>query len=200
MNYLLYDTEIIKMIPQRDQPNDARFDYCTGWTDHASMGISVIGIIDQDEEAFAVVPDGDYNHSDLRWFQKKAAKVPIVGFNSRSFDDKLMQAHGIQIKTDYDILEEVRIAAGYAADYRSVPKGFSYKLDAIARANGLAKTGNGALAPLLWQQGKRQQVIDYVLNDVKITRAILELGLKGELVDPNTNRFLKLKPLDVVPF
>jgi len=200
MKYLLYDCEIIKMIPQRDQPNDARFDYCDSWNHHEGMGISVVGIVDQDGEDLAIIPDDDYRCSELHWFQTKASQDVVVGFNSRNFDDKLLQAHGINIKTDYDILEEVRIAAGYAADWRSVPKGFSYKLDAIAKANGMAKTGSGELAPMLWQQGKRQEVVDYCLMDCKITRTILELGLKGELVDPNTNAFLKLAPLVVVPF
>ena len=76
----------------------------------------------------------------------------------------------------------------------------SYKLDAIARANGMAKSGDGQMAPLLWQQGKRQEVIDYALNDVRITRDILKLGLKGELVDPNTNKLLQLASLPTVSF
>jgi hypothetical protein len=124
------------------------------------------------------------------------AHYPVVGFNSANFDDKLMAAHGIKVKTTYDVLEQVRIAAGFEPHHTSVRRGYSYKLDAIAQANGMAKTGSGALAPVLWQQGKHQEVKDYCLNDVRITRNILELGLKGELIDPNTGKRLKLAPLD----
>jgi hypothetical protein len=198
IRYLIYDCEIRKLIPDRNASNDPRFDYCGGWGDHANMGISVIGTINQDGNEMAIVPDDDYNHVDIIALEEQ--KALLIGFNSANFDDKLCQAHGINIHTDYDILEEVRIAAGFAADFRSVPKGYSYKLDAIVRANGMAKTGHGELAPMLWQQGKRQEVIDYCLNDVRITRSILELGLKGELKDPNTGKMLKLKSLDLVPF
>jgi hypothetical protein len=77
-----------------------------------------------------------------------------------------------------------------------VPKGWSYKLDAIAKANGMAKTGTGELAPIMWQRGQKQEVIDYCLNDVRVTTAILELGLAGELADPNTGKKLRLAPLE----
>jgi hypothetical protein len=43
----------------------------------------------------------------------------------------------------------------------------------------------------LWQIGKRQEVIDYCLNDVEITRKIWELGLEGKLIDPNTGDFIQ---------
>lgn len=195
MNYLIYDLEIIKCIPQRDSANDARFDYCDGWNDHAGMGISVIGTIYDNGCQVAIVPDE--STVPLENFKTVAKSHVIIGFNSRNFDDRLLAAHGINVKTDYDILEEVRIAAGFSADWRSVPKGYSYKLDAIARANGMAKTGSGELAPVLWQQGKRQEVIDYCLMDVRITRNILELGLAGKLVDPNTGSKLKISPLMV---
>jgi hypothetical protein len=36
----------------------------------------------------------------------------------------------------------------------------------------------------------------YCLNDVKVTTAILELGLAGELIDPNTGKKLRLAPLE----
>jgi hypothetical protein len=197
MTYLIYDCEIIKCIPQRDCANDARFDYCDGWHDHGGMGISVIGVATSSESPSAIVVDGDYEHLDIIAFEEDAKHLSVVGFNSRCFDDLLLLSHNINVKTDYDILEEVRIAAGFAAHWQSVPKGFSYKLDAIARANGMAKTGNGELAPVLWQQGKRKEVIDYCLMDVRITRSILELGLAGKLVDPNTGKKLQLRSLGV---
>jgi hypothetical protein len=123
----------------------------------------------------------------------------LVGFNSKGFDDKLLAANGLEgIETHYDLLEEIRIAAGFDAHFSSVPKGYSYKLDALAKANGSAKTGSGELAPVLWQQGKKQEVIDYCKMDVEITSKILNLGLAGELIDPNTGDKLKLRNLETV--
>lgn len=63
-----------------------------------------------------------------------------------------------------------------------------YGLDAVCETNfGMRKTGNGALAPILWQQGKRGQVIDYCLQDVKMERTLLDLIRdRGEVVSPVT--------------
>lgn len=80
-------------------------------------------------------------------------------------------------------------------DWQDTPVGYSYALDAIARANGMAKSESGAFAPEFWQEGKYLQVIQYCLNDCEITRKILLLGLEGKLVDPNTGSYLKLAPL-----
>jgi hypothetical protein len=118
----------------------------------------------------------------------------LIGFNSKNFDDKLLQANGINLSTDYDVLEQIRIAAYGSPNWQACPKGFSYSLEAITSANGFKKTGHGALAPQLWQDGKRQEVISYCINDCLITKEILLLGMNGLLKDPNTGNFLKLEP------
>jgi hypothetical protein len=194
MQYIIYDCEIIKCIPAKNEAIGI-YDYCGGWNDHANMGISVVGTITHTGEELAIVPDGDYEHVDLIALEEEAQDTFIIGFNSRNFDDRLMAAHGITIKTDYDILEQVRLAAYGSTDYRDCPKGFSYSLGKLGEANGFPKTGTGELAPQLWQQGRRQEVIDYCLNDVRLTKKILELGMEGHLVDPNTAKFLQLAPL-----
>ena len=43
---------------------------------------------------------------------------------------------------------------------------------------------------LLWQQGKHQEVIDYCMNDVKITKELILLFLDLHLKDPNTGAIL----------
>ena len=35
-----------------------------------------------------------------------------MGFNSLNFDDKLLAANGMNVTTDFDLLAEVRVAAG----------------------------------------------------------------------------------------
>jgi hypothetical protein len=193
MNRLIYDIEIIKAIPTREPQIDG-IEYCDGWTDHEGMGISVIGYQYNDEPIEHCLSAASFLDLLISLDNEEYA---LVGFNSRSFDDKLLAANGLEdIETDYDLLEEVRIAAGFRAHFQSVPKGYSYKLDAIAKANGMAKTGSGELAPVLWQQGKEQQVIDYCEMDIAITAAMLDLGLAGELIDPNTGDKLQLRALE----
>ena len=194
MNILIYDCEIVKLIPDRNEANLSNYEYCDGWHDHSGMGISVIGYCEglEDEPISLRCDSGSGRLSD---FEAIAKSSTVVGFNSRNFDDPLCKANGINIKTDYDLLEEVRIAAGFGVHYKSVPREYRYNLNTIARANGMAKSGHGELAPMLWQDGNFQEVIDYCLHDVRITRDLLRLGLDGQLEDPNTGKMLKLRSI-----
>lgn len=188
MNRLIYDIEIKNAIPGRKRIPG--INYCRGWFDYAGMGVAVIGY-KWNQESPAHCRDAASFFDLLLELDDEDYK--LVGFNSNSFDDKLLAAHDLEgITTHYDVLEEVRIAAGFGASFKSVPRGYSYKLDVIAKANGFSKTGDGSLAPILWQQGKHSQVIEYCKNDVEITSKILDLGLAGELIDPNTGKKLQL--------
>lgn len=196
--YLIYDLEIVNAIPgsvPRLPGSELRLpgiNYCNGWHDYSNMGISVIAYKWSHKE------DVEYCLSACEFSQMlenySDRDYKVVGFNSKGFDDKVLRAEGV-FYTDYDILEQVRIAAGFTPDYKSVPYGFKYSLDVLANCNGVRKSGNGALAPVLWQQGEKQQVIDYCINDVKVTDRILQLGLMGALLDPNTNKLLQLNKI-----
>jgi DEAD/DEAH box helicase domain-containing protein len=186
MKILFYDCEIIKCLPDRLGARKPGFEYCDGWRDFQNMGISCIGYSSglNGELIASIAPFED--------FSAAFEGAIIIGFNSRDFDDNLCAANGIEISTHYDLLEEVRIAAYGSISWKNQPKGYSYSLGAIGEANGFPKTGSGALAPELWQQGKYQEVLDYCLNDVALTRHLFKLGLTGKLIDPNTGHFLKL--------
>ena len=69
-----------------------------------------------------------------------------------------------------------------------------YSLDALALANlGQAKTGHGALAPELWQQGRYHEVIRYCLNDVWLTKQLFDK--RKSLIDPTNGEKLCLMDL-----
>jgi DEAD/DEAH box helicase domain-containing protein len=207
MKYIFYDTEIIKCIPSKTTERDPNFSYCEGWRDFSNMGISVIGAYLSDDftqktsigyhEGFHSFTNADNSiPGNFPSFEEILGENPIViGFNSRAFDDELLKANGISIETRYDLLELIRLAAYGSVHWQDQPRGYSYSLDSIAKENGLKKTGSGELAPRLWQKEKRQEVVEYCLHDVAITRSLWDLGLKGNLIDPNT-----LKELDISPF
>lgn len=205
MRLLIYDCEISKCIPPVDAWDmDPDLQYCKGWNDFEGMGISVIGayiegyspyLNDWLCNGYKVFVLGDHPMADLekQAFQELANKANlIVGFNSKSFDDQLCLAEAIAITTDYDLLEEVRIASGQPAQYVKGQSRSGYNLDAIAKASHLgAKTSTGAKAPVLWQRGKYQHVIDYCLNDVALTNAIW--ANRDRLTDPTNGEMLKLR-------
>jgi DEAD/DEAH box helicase domain-containing protein len=188
----LYDIEIEQAIPNGDKIPGIR--YCHGWTDYEGMGISVIGYQWKDEEPNHCLSIGEFSKL-LYGYKEKYRNFRMLGFNSRSFDDKILNAFGIPgIQTQYDILEEVREAAGHHP--RKTPKGHTYTLDAIAKANNLGgKSGDGAMAPVYWQRAEYQRVIDYCKFDIFLTRSILDLGLAGELIDPNTGKKLQFEAI-----
>jgi hypothetical protein len=192
-NILIYDCEIISLIDTGKTPRLEGYKYCNGWRDYSNMGISVIGTYLLNP---SIKINGFKHPFDADLVQKFFDSFDIViGFNSKGFDDKLLSYNGIEVETTYDLLEEIRYAAYSSRSWEDCPKGHSYKLDAIAQANGMAKSGSGELAPKLWQDGKHQEVIDYCLHDCVITAKLLNLGINGQLIDPNTGSKLQLKQL-----
>ena len=198
--FVFYDLEIAKLIPPRDGTLMEGYDFCEGWSDFPNMGIAVAAWYCSwldDGHQIGYWADGyDFPLQDM--FVSLCDDAIVVGFNSINFDDKLMAANGMQVSTRYDLLQEIRLAAYGSPDWEDQPKGYRYSLDAIARANGMAKTGSGELAPKLWQDGQHQSVIDYCKNDVKVSVELLKLGQAGNLVDPNTGKALQLRLLEDV--
>lgn len=123
----------------------------------------------------------------------------LVGFNNIRFDNAVIAATkeiGLAIAEErcYDILREVWAATGLGPDFDRKTHG-GYGLDAMCATNfGSKKSGNGALAPVLWQKGQIGEVIDYCLNDVRLTKQLFDKILKdGLLTCPKSSNTLSLR-------
>lgn len=205
-NYLIYDLEIIKAIPPKDEGDRLDgIEYCGGWTDYKNMGISVgatclltrIGGVWQVRPPRSFVDLAELkNHLTAHQITPGCA---IGGFNSRKFDDNLLAANGILIKSDFDLLDMVLEAAGWLGKaYWS--KGLKYNFASIGEANGIEKTLSGEKAPIEWQKGNSQTVIDYCINDARIEAEALKRLLLGTLLDPNTNQPLTHGGIECLDF
>lgn len=185
MDALIYDCEIINCIPSGEI--EEGLSYCKGWTDFEGMGIAVIGCWDLKDDLPRI-----FFQDNFQEFQSLAnSRNQIIGFNSISFDDKLCQANGIQIKTTYDLLCEVRVASGQPPFFKPRVTRGGYSLDAIAKANlEISKSSSGDLAPKLWQRGQHGAVADYCLRDVVLTKKIFEK--RHNLIDPTNGSTLSL--------
>lgn len=180
MGYLIYDLEIVKAIPDHKKPNEPGIEYCAGWDDHANMGVSVICAYDTEEAQFRVFTQERF------WeFEALTKERILVGFNSIHFDDRVLRHVGINVDTQYDILREMWVAAGLRRDFQ-YPGHAGFSLDATVKANGLgSKTGWGGYAPVRWQRGEFGSVIDYCLEDVRLTWKLFEMvRRRGSLRDP----------------
>lgn len=165
---LFYDCEII------NDPN------VHGWQNYKALGICTIGCyanwLPKGRRLQCFTVDGGFEG-----FQDLANQADeIVGFNSIGFDDPLCQAHGIHIETTYDLMVEVRRAAGEPLS-GSCTQG--YNLARLSEVNlGRNKTGHGADVPVLWQASEKQRAIDYCLNDVMLLVDLYQR--RTRLIDP----------------
>lgn len=178
---LFYDLEIRNLI--KPDPRYPELKSCNGWKDFDGMGIACLGI------------GFDVGHCQaFEWPCSHLLKgdYQFIGFNNHNFDDRLLAVNGVDLSNTVDLLELVRIAACGSPSWEDQPKGYCYSLNALALANGIPpKIGTGELAPILWQQRRCQEVLDYCANDVAILRQLYYRFQSTGIVDPNTSEILK---------
>lgn len=102
----------------------------------------------------------------------------IIGFSINRFDIPVLKKHftfDIYSIPRFDILDEIEITLGRRIS-----------LNVLAKANlGLEKTHHSLEAPILYKEGKLEELKDYCLNDVKITKELYDLAKKqGHLIVP----------------
>jgi hypothetical protein len=190
---IVIDVEIKKAILGRNDMRIEGIEYCKGWRDFAGMGIACVCTYDTDIHLSRVFLEEDFQE-----LVDYVGDKPTAGFNTRRFDIPLLAANGIKSVNlpgisdnfgwgnHYDILEEIWIALGLNPDKFNPRTHGGWGLDAVCQATlGIAKTGNGALAPVWWQQGKRGKVIDYCLNDVWMEAQLLQWVIRHGWVTNN---------------
>jgi len=202
---IVYDIEIKKAIlGKNEKPRDG-IDYCEGWYDYKGMGISCICCYDYVENRYRTFMEDNMRDFILLLESRKT----FVGFNNIRFDNKVI-AHAVgnenidpkklsewAMPTDsvnakrylnkksYDILAEILNAGGGWCS-----------LDAMIKENNLAagKTGNGALAPIWYQEGRIGKLVDYCMADVWLTKKLLDKIIQGEaLISSKTGQRINIR-------
>lgn len=147
------------------------------------MQITVVGVYNyaKDEYKIYFLEELSELEADL-----KQANL-LVGFNNDHFDTPILNKYfnlDLFSIASFDILREFRAKTGKRLG-----------LDAIASMTlGSSKSGTGSNAMLLYQEGKLQELADYCLNDVKLTKDIFEYCiLKQHLIYPSKDGWLRLK-------
>lgn len=185
MKLLVYDCEIENAIPNRNEPLREGIRYCKSWGDHEGMGVSVICAYVWEEGYRIFLAD---NFPDFKTLVEDSDTL-CIGYSNRVFDDLLVArclGAVIPANRSWDLLRAVRVAQGKSPSSVGGPG-----LGRLCEANFLrGKSGEGALAPVLWQQGNTGQVIDYCLQDTTLTVKLVELVLAGRLRDPDSGRIL----------
>ncbi len=96
----------------------------------------------------------------------------LIGYNNNGFDTPILNQHYSGDLTNIgslDLLDEIKKSLGYRI-----------KLDSVAEATlGRKKTGHGLEAIEWWKQGRYDDVINYCIEDVRITKDIYDYALKN---------------------
>lgn len=183
---LIYDIEIIKAIPpKKESERIPGIEYCSGWDDHKNMGVACIGAYDYHTDKYRMFYKDNFDE----FYFLCGKRWPLVGFNNIAFDNRVLDENNllnpVPDQVFYDILVETWAAIGIKPPY-SAETHSGYGLNALCEANfGHVKTGNGAMAPIWFQQGKIGLLTDYCLNDVFLTKQLMDKILKtGFLINP----------------
>jgi DEAD/DEAH box helicase domain-containing protein len=155
-----------------------------GSSDPASLDLACVCIYDSISDSY-----GSYTQENIKDLFPILDKTDIIiGFNSDHFDIPLLEKYyGKPISAkSVDLLKEVRKSLG-----RRI------KLDTLAEATlGRNKTADGIQANIWWKKGDHKKVIDYCIEDVKITKEIYDYARKfGKLKYTEKNQIKEI-PID----
>jgi len=135
-----------------------------GSRDPRALHISVLGMYSTNERKLIC-----YEEHELGEFWRRLEDgAMVVGFNNKGFDDIVCQAYFPEMSKvpSFDLLEAFHKAAG-----------FRVRLDNLAQATlGRGKTSHGLEAIKMWNEGRIEELKDYCLSDVAITRELFEHG------------------------
>jgi len=187
---IIYDIEIKRCILGKNEKPVEGVEYCEGWGDHEGMGISCVCCYDYVEDRYRTFMEDNMQDFGLL---VNSCEI-IVGFNNINFDNKVLAHWGADPrdqnleylnKKSYDILVEIRSAGGGWCS-----------LDAMVKTNKLAagKTGNGAMAPVWYQEGRIGKLVDYCTEDCRLTKLLLDKIIQDEpLISSKTGQVINIK-------
>jgi len=163
----IYDTEVKK------SPEEV------GWKNYDEMGMSVGCVITRDYDFsgdnLIFTTETRLPFYDVEELAQELNKTDLnVGFNNINFDQNLI-CHFLDndaefIIHNFDMMQSIDNETGYR---------YSTNLDDLAHLTiGRGKSGDGAHAPELYQQGKIEELTEYCFNDTEITADVFDFGLR----------------------
>ena len=143
-----------------------------GWDNYAALKISVVGVYSYIEDRYYCYEENEMDK--LAELFSDARR--IVGFSMNRYDIPVLNNYFQRLKgapklwemERVDLLEEIEMATGSRVS-----------LDRLAGANlGLSKTHHSSEAGALYREGKIDELKEYCVNDVKLTKELYDLYRK----------------------
>lgn len=141
-----------------------------GWDHIDKLGISVACVYDSKTDAFK-----SYLEKDLPELIELCRDRLIVGYNIRGFDLPVMVPYGLEMEglDVFDIMYDVE----------TLTRQRFLKLEYLARGTlGEGKSADGLMAVEWYKSGQIQKIIDYCLQDVKVTRDVFQFGRQNGFI------------------
>ncbi|MBI4925671.1 MAG: ribonuclease H-like domain-containing protein [Bdellovibrio sp.] len=135
-----------------------------GWSHIENLGVSVACAYDSKSDEFL-----SFLEKDLKNLFDLCEERLVVGYNIRGFDLPVLKPYGLDTKKldTFDLM----------IDVENLTRQRYLKLEAIARGTlGVGKFADGLQAVEWWKTGQVQKIIEYCIQDVKITRDIFQHG------------------------
>jgi len=163
---LAWDIETAKIVPEGEDLDD-----------HHPLGISIAATL-TDGGDLKLWYGGDQMSPSLcrelaqyLWGMHFVQGYTIVGFNSASFDFRVLAEESGMIKTCQKLaLNHIDFGFHFFAE-----KGFMPSLQSIALGMELkGKSGEGKDAPRMWAEGQRNEILGYVAQDVRVTLDVFQ--------------------------
>lgn len=136
------------------------FEDVGGWH-HDKLRISLVGVYFFATDSYEYFLEPDLP----RLWPRLEQADRIIGYNQKGFDNPVMNnyyAGDLNQIPQLDLLEKIHQSLGYRV-----------KLDDVAKATlGIGKSGHGLQAVEFWKQGKIQELADYCLQDVRVTKDV----------------------------
>lgn len=169
--WLCYDIETVNFIKSGRDLSDLQLSML-GWYRSWDKSIHII----QQEDLYKFFNDVQKSHL-------------IVGFNTKGFDNIIMKQYDneglLDLIPHFDMMEEIVRVRGHRVS-----------LDSIAKASlDRKKTEHSSIAPILWREGRFEELRQYLKTDVELTRDIFIKGCtQKELLFQS-----KVSPYEVLP-
>lgn len=150
------------------------------------LKVAVVGIYDYQKKDYFVFEEKEI--SKLESFLKNASF--LIGFNIRDFDLEVLKPYLIFSPDQLpilDLLEEIERVRGHKVSLQSVAQATLKE----------GKSGSGLEAVQLFREGRMEELKQYCLDDVRITKEIYEYGKTHGKISFLSNRDWQIHEIPV---